>query len=755
MVALIPSALAVGDASVEGCLNEALPGFRGYLPECRAYELVTPVFKDAAVLNPAAVSSDGSRLLGVSTGVSIAGSHSGSGPGGPFYELARTASGWTTSAISPPASIFPRQQLFTASSDLGRTLWGLRTWSQSIFAEELYVRERDGAMTRIGPLVPPGAASGEPGGDYQGFTGAVKYAGASDDLSHVLFDIEGSGPLWPGDQTYNGGTNRSLYEYFGTGQSEPELVGVEREGRLISDCETSLGSAGGTDVYNAMSADGAAVFFTAVGYDAGPGVCPKRVKAPEVNELYARLDRVESVPISEPSAQACAVCSTPATEALGREPAEFAGAAEDGSKVFFLTEQELLPEAKGMNLYEYDFDNPESNRGTGRIVRVSTGSMEPKVQGVARVSEDGSHVYFVAEGLLTQGANAEGHEPIQGEDNLYVFERDATYPAGHVAFIASLCSGREASGSVLVGVEQCPSSERDSRDWTAFAAPVQTTPKGRFLVFQTVADLTAGDESEQSQIFEYDAASEELVRVSAGRPGYEAEANTHASSIPIQSYAGEVAPTQAANSLAVSEDGSTVVFSSAGALTMEAEQAAKANAQSIYAYRSAGTIGDGQVYLISDGANTRNAGLDGLDASGEDIFFETSDSLLSQDSDMQRDTYDARIDGGFPAPLASAGCEGEACQGLPYAQAVFGPPRSDSTNAGSNLAPVPPSPSPSSVSAPTHSKTAARSRAERLAGSLRACRRRHGSRTRKRAACEAAAKRRYGSGTKATTRRSK
>ena len=659
--ALAPSAaLAAGDANEASCPpeTEASPGFRAYLPDCRAYELVTPVFKDGAVLNLAAVSSDGLSVLGVSTGVSIAGSKSGSGPGGPYYMLARTASGWTTSAISPPASLFPRQLLFTASPDLEKTLWGLRTWSQSIFAEELYVREQDGTMTRIGPLVPPGAASGEPGRDYQGFTGAIKYAGASDELSHVLFDIEGDGPLWPGDTTYNGGTNRSLYEYSGTGQPEPELVGVEREGRLISSCETSLGSAGGSDVYNAISADGAAVFFTAVGYDAGPGVCPTRVKAPEVNELYARLDRVESVSISEPSAQACAICQTPATESLGRRPAEFAGASEDGSRVFFLTEQELLPGAKGMNLYEYDFNNPESNRGTGRIVRVSTGSTEPKVQGVARVSEDGSHVYFVAEDILTKGANAEGREPVKGEDNLYVFERDAMYPSGHFAFIASLCSGREESGSVLVGVKQCPSSKGDSRDWTAFAAPVQTTPTGRFLVFQSVGDLT-GDESEQPQIFEYDAASEELVRVSVGRPGYEAEANTHASSIPTQSYAGAVAPTQAANSLAVSEDGSTVVFFSAGALTEEAAGASAAGAESVYAYRSAGAVGNGHLYLISDGANTQGAGLDGLDESGEDVFFGTAESLVPHDTDTQRDTYDARIGGGFPTPAEVLTCEDE------------------------------------------------------------------------------------------------
>ena len=99
-----------------------------------------------------------------------------------------------------------------------------------------------------------------------------------------------------------------------------------------------------------------------------------------------------------------------------------------------------------------------------------------EVQGVSRVSEDGSHVYFVAKGRLTKGpregtggrclaelsvgeraeetvaeeneAEEEAKEepvtagarcrPREGGDNLYVFQHDAAYPAGHVEFIATL-----------------------------------------------------------------------------------------------------------------------------------------------------------------------------------------------------------------------------------------------------------------------------------------------------------------------------
>ncbi len=47
------------------------------------------------------------------------------------------------------------------------------------------------------------------------------------------------------------------------------------------------------------------------------------------------------------------------------------------------------------------------------------------MQGVVRISEDGSHVYFVARGVLASNANAEGQTAVQGADNLYVSDTGA------------------------------------------------------------------------------------------------------------------------------------------------------------------------------------------------------------------------------------------------------------------------------------------------------------------------------------------
>ena len=236
-----------------------------------------------------------------------------------------------------------------------------------------------------------------------------------------------------------------------------------------------------------------------------------------------------------------------------------------------------------MNLYEYDFDNPSGEK----VVRVSSGapgheSLDPEVQGVARVSEDGSHVYFVAKAALT-GANGEGNAPAPGEDNLYVFERDGAYPLGRTAFVTTL-------------------SSEDAQDWTrSDNRPVQATHDGQFLVFDSRADLL-GSSSGFSQVYEYDALSERLVRVSVGAADYPpgtVSAETHESTIAAQGYSQQAAPTDATTDVAVSEDGSRIVFYSRAALA-EGAEAGEPNAYEYRSARSPGDVGEGnKVFLIA------------------------------------------------------------------------------------------------------------------------------------------------------------
>ncbi len=229
---------AAGDATEAFCANEALPGFESFLPDCRAYEMVSPPFKDGqAIEGVSAMSSDGSRMILSSYGV-FADDESGSGVAASTYVFARSPSGWVASSASPPASLFPYSEYLAASSDLSRVLFRVRASSESVYAVDLYVREPDGSQVEVGPMVPPSLAGGPPSDAYAlpgPFTSEMQYVGASADLSHVLFQMSQNGignpPLWPGDTTPEGSPFGDLYEYVGRGNTRPAMVGVNAEGR--------------------------------------------------------------------------------------------------------------------------------------------------------------------------------------------------------------------------------------------------------------------------------------------------------------------------------------------------------------------------------------------------------------------------------------------------------------------------------------------------------------------------------------------
>ena len=155
-----------------------------------------------------------------------------------------------------------------------------------------------------------------------------------------------------------------------------------------------------------------------------------------------------------------------------------------------------------MNLYEDELSGAGAGL-TQKLVLVSGGSSNPGVQGVARVAEDGSSVYFVAAGVLTEAPNDQGYTAVEGGDNLYVFERDARYPGGHVAFVATLSPG-------------------DAGEWArSDARPVQLSADGRYLVFPSGADLThEGTTPGIPQVYQYDNRTGVLVRASIGQGGY-------------------------------------------------------------------------------------------------------------------------------------------------------------------------------------------------------------------------------------------
>ena len=187
----------------------------------------------------------------------------------------------------------------------------------------------------------------------------------------------------------------------------------------------------------------------------------------------------------------------------------------------------------------------------------------------------------------------------------------------------------------------------------------QATAEGRFLVFPSSEDLTAGDESKVPQLFEYNAGDESLTRVSIGQGGtYSDDGNVEhvqrSGAYPHADVYRRRPADGGAFGSAVSEDGSKVFFTSAARLAPQAEGRARKN---VYEYR------EGNVYLVSDGQdslaeaeNLRPCNSSGSDSSGKDAFFFTADALVPQDVETHVALYDAREEGGFPAPALAPGC---------------------------------------------------------------------------------------------------
>ncbi len=735
--------LPTAPASAASCPSEALRSelHSGQLPDCRAYELVSPPYKEGAFISGVfAISTEGQGLIASSLGAFpgsegevLEGDGLGQGANqlGATYLFSRSPEGWTTAPLTPPSSVFRSNGLFDATPDLNRTLWELgrhRVLSPGAPTEEeqceagqqtqpegvtdFYLEQPSGnpadphQFTEIGPPTPDPCTVNATG---------YSYLGASAELTHVLFTVEESALRWPFDETMSGAS--TVYEYVGTqAQGEacepglttaPVLVGVEGghcSRALISRCGTRLGSsavlgsqtaeAGNGSMYNAISTSGARIYFTAVGED--DNSCG--ASQPQADELFLREETSEGLPATTHTVPISCQQAAPCADA------NFEGASEDGSRVFFTSTQRLAEgasedntagdsavavgsgnEAKGCvqttgaggcNLYEDELVGTGASL-TQHLVAVSAGSTEPQVQGVARISMDGSHVYFVAKGVLTE-ANREGYSPQAGSENLYVSS------AGHTAFIATL-------------------SPADNRLWRRMDdRPVHASRDGSLLAFTSKADLTHEDTTPgRDQVFLYDARAESLVRASVGEGGYNNNNNTPTQDDEIVNgpfssyhYSRNDSPTEAVNVL-VPQDGA-VLFTSADALTPQALNA-QVNSlgepvPNVYEYRA------GHVYLISDGHDTStidgNSGarLLGSDGSGEDVFLTTSDSLIGQDTDTQQDIYDARVEGGFPGSLEAQGCQGESCHGALGMTPALATPGSVSQSAEASF-PLPPTPS--------------------------------------------------------------
>jgi hypothetical protein len=742
------------------------------LPDNRAYEMVTPPQKNGAVIGsyPFApspvISQTGSRII-VGALQCFAGASScvpDRQTIGTPYSFTRTPTSWTPTPLAPPATTFDVNTRYLPNADEGTELFSAPTPPGG--QDDFYARQTNGSFLDIGPLTPPEQ------GPNLNVVGEIQALAETADLSHIVYE---TAPVWP-----SSGKGPTVFEYTHAGTTVPLLVGVsggQASTDLISECATSFTALPVHEI--GLSADGRIVDFQAEPCIGGTGANVGR-EVP-VTELYARVDNGEAdahtVAISQPHGLSpaepdleCASeeCVKDITEMANWREAQLQASSGDGSKVLFTSMQRLTDDAGedsskadigrpcyravgvGCNLYLYDFGGVVGRR----LVDVSAGDVGgggARVQGVVAASNDasfGSHVYFVARGVLTGVANVRGQVAREGRENLYVYERDGAYPAGRVSFIAAL-------------------PEADAATWQSGAGhPGNVTPDGRFLVFTSSGALTADATRTDGamQVFRYDALTGVLVRVSVGERGFNDDGNGGAGSASIvEGFRGFARAGVARTDPSMSDSGGRVFFMSPVALTSGAlgsdqitiEGGVPQYAENVYEWEQPGvggcSVGEaaGCVSLISDGRDTglaapgnpcesaSNVCLFGSDAAGANVFFSTVDRLVPQDTDTQLDVYDARVcDPGHGDPClqppvgVSPPCLGEACHGTPPASPSSLTPGTAAFNGAGNVPP------------PPAVKAKPLTRAQLLAKALKACRAKHDRH--KRVGCEAQARKKYG-----------
>jgi hypothetical protein len=655
-----------------GCVSFGAVAFA--LPPGRHYEMASPVHKGGfGATQIGAVAPNGESVGYYSAGI-FNGNTTPTGSLNRFNYLAiRGASGWETIPTGAPASLLAGPFLdFSAdlSTEFASGSPGPDVHSPAVEELGLWLHPTDLPDTpaewqQVDELE-VGGASLPPEADY---------LTADGDFCHPLF--EGTGKTL------------QLYEADRGCDGEPEavvLVGVNNRDKIIhSGCEVSLGDRGYTLVgpgsYNAINTDGSEVFFT----DCLHGI----TESSSPHQLFVRVGGSRTLEVSRPlEAGPYGGCvgevegaptpgEVPCAGVATRASADFMGASEDGSKVYFTTSAQLTATDNDTSndLYLATIGCPQASPGCGagelEVTSLTQVSHDPgggaaEVQGVVRVAPDGQRVYFVARGDLLSGTQRQALEgegrpvPAAGANNLYVYDSAA---GGSMAFVADLCSGTELSGTVED--PRCPSGEADAKLWTSGnsgLAEAQTAgPGGEFLVFATHAQLTSDDTNAAKDIYRYDAETGVVSRVSIGEDGYEPNGShgVLGAKIAAGNWGGRVFEQYEMDVRAISEDGSRIVFTSAEPLSVDATNGL------VNAYEwHAGPGSGGSVALVSTGSDREGVEHVVISANGLSVFFVTVQGLAAQDNDGAADVYDARLGEDFPAvPGERQPCEGDGCQG--------------------------------------------------------------------------------------------
>jgi NHL repeat-containing protein len=648
----------------------------------RAYEMVSPPDKNLgdadhpALAGPSAgISIDGQSVAFCT--LSLFGEPAGQGPKQcAQYISRRTAGGWQTTAP------FPRVCRYDVG---GGSSEGILDVTLSPDFDQAVLEVPESPACAIPPLDPAAPLVAEnttvnlyhddlnaaspfyglmtPKFEVESFAEYFHVFGASDDLGHVVFRSHSNQTDPPDSPAAPGGFWR-LYDWEKLGHGTCTAASASYRA-TIDACLTlvskdpsnepfTTGSAlslptRGLSNNHAVSADGERIYFqnsvntnSDRGGNCGPAAC----------QLYLRENGTTTYEVA--ASECTSSCGSTSN-------AQFQWATPAGDKALFASCSKLTNASAplgcpnftrpfpgpGVKLFRWDLSAAPGQHLTDLTLdHEPADGVQADFQGILGASDDGDAVYFMANHQIVSG------QPTAPGAKLYRWHWNAGSPV--VDYLGSFDDPIE-------------STTTDAELLNLFGVSRQVTPNGEYLLIRTHTALDPiGDRDSDTDVYRW-GESDGWACVSCQLPGVPSAGDAHAGGEEVLLNPTSVPLTSPNTPVTISDDGQRVFFDTPDALVdadVNGESSClPAGFPNVLTCTDVYEWHDGTVSLVSSGTGDRPSYLISSTASGNDVFFFTSQRLVGWDVDGGVDIYDARIGGGFPEPEPlPAPCEGEACR---------------------------------------------------------------------------------------------
>ena len=667
------------------------------LPDGRVWELVSPPDKHGTPLE--SISAEGGVIQAAADGSGIAYFAKGpidsepAGNGSGYFDSQflsrRGPAGWSTQDLTPPQNVHgvqpgnPSTYKFfsTDLSDAAVEPLGSAPLSPQTKERTPYLRTSSGQYLPLvnAANVPPGTEFGGTEASPESFVGGVQFVAATPDLAHILLQsprplTEDAAPAGEPQQFEWSAGTLQLVSQVPAGVTESSCGGTA--GPCVPLTGGQFGNAGSV-LRNAISRDGSRVVF---------GLSNR--------SLFLRdLLRRESLRLDLDQGGSGGGADTPV----------FQTASADDSRVFFTDTQRLTADSTAASakpdLYMCQVVVDGAGHLACDLTDLTANHIDPAepanvLGAVIGAAEDGSSVYFVADGALTTGEGAVSGN-CTNTTNIEVARTQACNLYHYDAATQTLHLVAVLSGA-------------DAPDWRAVGGTdlgevtSRVSPDGRYLAFMSQRSLTGYDNRDamsgepDEEVYLYDsqapAGAQPLQCASCNPSG----ARPHGLFVQ-NAFPGPLVDRPAANTgtwggqtVAANVPGWTRVdlphalyqsryLSNSGRLFFNAADALvpqdSNGVMDVYEYEPPG-VGDctvslstysprsgGCVGLISSGTSPEESAFLDASESGDDVFFLTGSRLApGTDVDGALDVYDAAVGGSTHEAAKPVECSGDACQ---------------------------------------------------------------------------------------------